>query len=130
MDYQQLPEVLESPLPHLLVLYDDTYASRVFLPALRSLAASIARASKGQLSIVAVELPRGESSKELLKEYPRSQAPHIQFIVPAATSSGEAGVLDYKGRWNMQELVRTFVLPTLRHRTAVGVPPEGRRKLV
>lgn len=49
---------------------------------------------------------------------------------PRATSSGEAGVVDYKGRWNMQELVRTFLLPTLSRRTAVGVSPEGRRKLV
>lgn len=24
LDYHSLPEVLESPLPHLLVLYDDT----------------------------------------------------------------------------------------------------------
>ncbi|KAF4662919.1 hypothetical protein FOL47_006008 [Perkinsus chesapeaki] len=130
MDYWALPEVLESPLPHLLVLYDNTYASTVFLPVLRSLAASLARATKGQMSTVAVELPKDEASKDLLKQYPRSRSPHIQFIVPRATSSGEAGVLDYGGRWNMQELVRTFILPTLLSRTAVTVAPERRRKLV
>lgn len=53
----------------------------MYLPVLRSLAAYIARATKGQMSVVAVDLPKDESSKELLKEYPRSQAPHIQFIV-------------------------------------------------
>lgn len=104
LNFGQMPDVLERPGPSLVLLFDpSTFASKVYLPAFRDLASTIQRAGI-MCSVVALDMSQDVSPPEEFQwEYPRSLTPHLQLIVPRARD-GEAGVIDYDGRWTAVSL--------------------------
>lgn len=99
VSFSQMPDVLERPFPTLLLLFDPaTFASKLFLPALRDLE-KVFRAAGLQVSVAALDLTASPAPPaSFLWEYPGAMAPHLQLILPRARD-GEAGVVDYDGRW-------------------------------
>lgn len=98
--FGQMPDVLERPFPTVLLLFDRrTLESKVFLPAFRDIEAAI-RAAGLMVSVTALDLgAQPGPPDQFLWEYPRAMAPHIQLVVPRV-QDGEAGVVDYDGRWS------------------------------
>lgn len=100
VNFGQMPDVLERPFPTILLLFDGaTYSSKVFLPAIRDMERLLRQAgipvSVAALDLTASPLP----PDSFVWEYPSAMSPHIQLIMPRATD-GEAGVVDYDGRWS------------------------------
>mmetsp|Transcript_63133 Transcript_63133/g.137225 ORF Transcript_63133/g.137225 Transcript_63133/m.137225 type:complete len:414 (-) Transcript_63133:24-1265(-) len=97
--FAQMTDVLERPFPTLVLLYDPvTFASKVFLPAFRDLAAVLHEAGI-PVAVVALNLAVEPGPPDsFLWEYPRALAPHVQLVLPRA-HDGEAGVVDYGGLW-------------------------------
>lgn len=104
VNFPQMPDVLERPFPTLLLLFDrKTFASMIYLPFMRDLEA-ILRASNINVAVAALDLAAEPMPPDsFLWEYPRALAPHMQLVVPRARD-GEAGVIDYKGRWSALDL--------------------------
>lgn len=102
--FSQMPDVLERPFPTLLFLFDPaTFASKLFLPALRDLE-KVLRAAGLQVAVAALDMTATPAPPaSFLWEYPRALAPHLQLILPRARD-GEAGVVDYDGRWTAAAL--------------------------
>lgn len=100
VNFGQMPDVLERPCPTLLLLYDpSTLASKVMLPAFRDISLLL-RAAKVPTSVAALDLSAAPSPPDTFYwEYPRALAPHIQLVLPRARD-GEAGIVDYDGRWS------------------------------
>lgn len=122
VNFGQMPDVLESPVPTIVMLYDpSTYASQLLLPALRDLSAAL-RAAEINVAVAALDLSASPAPPDdFLWEYPRALAPHFQLVVPRARE-GEAGVVDYDGRWSahgLAEAARRLAGPY-----APAVPPE------
>lgn len=104
VSFSQMPDVLERPFPTLLLLFDPaTFASSLFLPFLRDLEKAL-RAAGLAVTVAALDLSSTPGPPDsFLWEYPRALTPHIQLVVPRA-QDGEAGVVDYHGRWTAVEL--------------------------
>lgn len=104
VNFGQMPDVLERPFPTILLLFDPaTYASKVFVPACRDLAGAL-QAAGIPVAVAALDLSAGPAPPDnFLWQYPRALAPHIQLILPRARD-GEAGVVDYDGRWSVHAL--------------------------
>jgi len=122
VNFGQMPDVLERPFPTILLLFDPaTLASKVFLPALRDLEAAL-RAAGIAVSVAGLDLTASPGPPaDLLWEYPRALAPHIQLLLPR-THAGETGIVDYDGPWTaagLAEAARKLEGPY-----APAVPPE------
>lgn len=97
--FSQMPDVLERPYPTMLLLFDhSTFASRLFLPLAHDLEVAL-RTAGIKVAVAALDLalePRPPA--DFSWEYPSALAPHIQLVIPRARD-GEAGIVDYDGRW-------------------------------
>jgi len=105
--FMQMPDILERPFPTIVLLFHaDTFSSKVFLPAMRDIFAALKKAGL-TVSVAALDLSADPCPPDsFLWEYPRALAPHLQIVIPRARD-GEAGVVDYKGRWNATGIVDT-----------------------
>eukprot|EP00927_Polykrikos_kofoidii_P078307 TRINITY_DN75149_c0_g1_i1.p1 TRINITY_DN75149_c0_g1~~TRINITY_DN75149_c0_g1_i1.p1 ORF type:complete len:449 (+),score=93.15 TRINITY_DN75149_c0_g1_i1:79-1425(+) len=122
VNFGQMPDVLERPFPTILLLFDPaTYASKVFLPACRDLAMTL-QATGLPVAVTALDMSAAPAPPDdFCWEYPRALAPHMQLILPRA-KDGEAGVVDYDGRWSIHALAETA--RKLAGPQAPPVPPE------
>eukprot|EP00929_Paragymnodinium_shiwhaense_P069676 TRINITY_DN35142_c0_g1_i1.p1 TRINITY_DN35142_c0_g1~~TRINITY_DN35142_c0_g1_i1.p1 ORF type:complete len:493 (-),score=118.14 TRINITY_DN35142_c0_g1_i1:61-1482(-) len=104
VNFGQMPDVLERPFPTIILLFDpSTFASQVFLPLCRDLAAAF-QAAELPVAVAALDLSADPApSDDFLWQYPRALSPHFQLVLPRATD-GEAGVVDYDGRWGAAAL--------------------------
>lgn len=106
VNFGQMPDVLERPFPTMLILFHPaTFASKVFVPALRDLE-GLLRKAEIPVSITALDLTASPAPPDaFLWEYPAAVAPHIQLILPRSMD-GEAGVVDYDGVWDARSLAK------------------------
>lgn len=95
--FSQMVDVLDRPLPTLVMLFDPaTFASKVFLALMPELD-GLLRAGGIPVSVAALDLSAAPGPPpEFLAEYPRPLTPHLQLVLPGA-HDGEAGVVDYDG---------------------------------
>lgn len=104
VNFGQMPDILERPFPTLLMLFDPgTFASKAFLPACRDLG-SLLRAAGVPVAFAALDMSKTPGPPdEFMWEYPRALSPYFQLVLPRA-HDGEAGVVDYDGRWSVRGL--------------------------
>lgn len=122
VNFGQMPDVLERPFPTMVMLFDpSTYMSQIFLAALRDLT-QVLQVAGVAVSIVALDLTASpQPPPDFLWEYPPALAPHLQLVVPRVRS-GEAGLVEYEGRWTataLAEAARSLAGPY-----PAAVPPE------
>jgi len=122
VNFGQMPDILERPVPTLVLLVEpSTFASKVFLPALRDLAAALREAGVA-VAVAALDLGAAPQPPDaFLWEYPLALTPHLQLILPRA-HDGESGVIDYDGPWTaaaIAEAARRMAGPY-----APAVPPD------
>eukprot|EP00930_Biecheleria_cincta_P100983 TRINITY_DN92609_c0_g1_i1.p1 TRINITY_DN92609_c0_g1~~TRINITY_DN92609_c0_g1_i1.p1 ORF type:complete len:392 (-),score=80.32 TRINITY_DN92609_c0_g1_i1:31-1206(-) len=100
VNFGQMPDVLERPFPTILFLFDSaTYSSKVFLPAIRDVE-RLLREAGIPVGVAALDLTASPLPPDsFMWEYPSAMSPHFQLVMPRATD-GEAGVVDYDGRWS------------------------------
>jgi len=127
VNFGQMPDVLERPFPTMVMLFDpSTFMSKIFLAALRDLTRVLQDAGIA-VSIVALDLTASpQPPPDFLWEYPPALAPHLQLVVPRARS-GEAGLVEYEGRWTaaaLAEAARSLTGPY-----PPAVPPEELSKI-
>ncbi|CAE7847614.1 unnamed protein product, partial [Symbiodinium necroappetens] len=139
VNFGQMPDVLERPFPTMLILFHPaTFASKVFVPALRDLE-GLLRKAEIPVSITALDLTASPHTKCVQEEREDSKpgrkkttpggtdvarkavAPHIQLILPRSMD-GEAGVVDYDGVWDARSLAKAAcgMLPSVRLRHKVS----------
>lgn len=104
VNFGQMPDVLERPFPTMLMIFHpSTFASKLFIPVLRDLS-ELFRAAGIAVSIAALDLSAfPQPPDEYLWDLPPALSPHMQLVLPRARD-GEAGVMDYDGRWNVVAL--------------------------
>lgn len=99
VNFGQMPDVLERPTPTMVLLFDSsTFMSKIFLAALNDLT-KLLQGAGVCVSVAALDLTASpQPPPEFLWEYPPALAPHLQLVVPRARY-GEAGLVEYDGRW-------------------------------
>lgn len=104
VNFGQMLDVLARPFPTILLLFDSaTLASKIYLPAFRDLE-GLLRKSNIPVGVAALDLSASPKPPERFQwKYPSAMSPHIQLILPKA-KDGEAGVVDYEGRWSARAL--------------------------
>jgi len=127
VNFGQMPDVLERPFPTMLmILHPSAFASKIFLPVLHDLA-DLLRNAGIVVSVAALDVSLSpQPPQEFLWEYPPALAPHLQLVLPRV-QDGEAGVVDYDGRWNviaLAEVARRLAGPY-----APAVPAEDLERL-